>query len=82
MSITAYPLIGEGKQFLGAQMIFWEDDFCREIARRGFRVIRFDNRDVGLSTRPDTAWLSTALEAAQATDQPINRCGEFRSSLA
>jgi len=34
---------------LGAQMIFWEDDFCREIARRGFRVIRFDNRDCGLS---------------------------------
>jgi len=24
VSITAYPLIGEGKQFLGAQMIFWE----------------------------------------------------------
>jgi pimeloyl-ACP methyl ester carboxylesterase len=35
---------------LGAQMIFWEDDFCREIARRGFRVIRFDNRDCGLSS--------------------------------
>jgi pimeloyl-ACP methyl ester carboxylesterase len=35
---------------LGAQMIFWDDDFCREIARRGFRVIRFDNRDCGLST--------------------------------
>jgi PAS domain-containing protein len=24
MNITAFPLIGEGKQFLGAQMIFWE----------------------------------------------------------
>ena len=24
MSITAFPLVGEGKQFLGAQMIFWE----------------------------------------------------------
>jgi pimeloyl-ACP methyl ester carboxylesterase len=35
---------------LGAQMIFWDDDFCREIASRGFRVIRFDNRDCGLST--------------------------------
>src|ERR1051326_8815620 len=34
---------------LGAQMIFWEDDFCREIANRRFRVIRFDNRDCGLS---------------------------------
>jgi hypothetical protein len=36
---------------LGAQMIFWEDDFCRELASRGFRVIRFDNRDIGLSTK-------------------------------
>ena len=35
---------------LGAQMIFWDDDFCREIASRGFHVIRFDNRDCGLST--------------------------------
>lgn len=24
MSITAFPLIGEGRQFLGAQMVFWE----------------------------------------------------------
>ncbi len=36
---------------LGAQMVFWEDDFCRDLAGRGFRVIRFDNRDIGLSTK-------------------------------
>lgn len=36
---------------LGAQMIYWDDDFCRELAGRGFRVIRFDNRDIGQSTR-------------------------------
>lgn len=36
---------------LGAQMIHWDDDFCRELAGRGFRVIRFDNRDIGKSTR-------------------------------
>jgi pimeloyl-ACP methyl ester carboxylesterase len=35
---------------LGLQMIAWDDDFCRLLARRGFRVIRFDNRDVGHST--------------------------------
>ncbi len=35
---------------LGAQMIHWEDDFCRQLAARGFRVIRFDNRDIGKST--------------------------------
>ncbi len=36
---------------LGAQMIHWDDDFCRQLAARGFRVIRFDNRDIGKSTR-------------------------------
>jgi len=36
---------------LGAQMIQWDDDFCRQLAARGFRVIRFDNRDIGKSSR-------------------------------
>jgi pimeloyl-ACP methyl ester carboxylesterase len=35
---------------LGAQMIVWDTEFCEQLADRGFRVIRFDNRDVGLST--------------------------------
>ena len=35
----------------GVQMIHWSDDFVRLIADRGFHVVRFDNRDVGLSTR-------------------------------
>lgn len=38
---------------LGAQLVFWPDDFCRDLADRGFRVIRFDNRDAGHSTRLD-----------------------------
>jgi pimeloyl-ACP methyl ester carboxylesterase len=36
---------------LGAQMIHWDDDFCRQLAARGFRVIRFDNRDIGQSSK-------------------------------
>jgi pimeloyl-ACP methyl ester carboxylesterase len=36
---------------LGAQMIHWDDDFCRQLAGRGFRVIRFDNRDIGKSSK-------------------------------
>ena len=35
---------------LGGQMIHWHDDLCDAIAGRGFHVVRFDNRDVGLST--------------------------------
>ena len=35
---------------LGAQMVGWDEDFCRLLAKRGFYVVRFDNRDIGLST--------------------------------
>jgi pimeloyl-ACP methyl ester carboxylesterase len=35
---------------LGQQMIAWPDDFCAELVGRGFMVVRFDNRDTGLST--------------------------------
>jgi pimeloyl-ACP methyl ester carboxylesterase len=35
---------------LGTQMLGWHEDFCAEIAGRGFHVIRYDNRDVGRST--------------------------------
>jgi pimeloyl-ACP methyl ester carboxylesterase len=44
---------------LGMQMLGWPDDFCRQLAERGFYVVRFDNRDSGRSTqtkgRPPTA---------------------------
>jgi pimeloyl-ACP methyl ester carboxylesterase len=40
---------------LGAQMISWDDAFVDELVKRGFFVIRFDNRDVGLSTWFDDA---------------------------
>jgi pimeloyl-ACP methyl ester carboxylesterase len=36
---------------LGAQMLLWDDAFCQALAARGFRVIRFDNRDIGESTK-------------------------------
>ena len=36
---------------LGAQMVLWDDDFCEQLAARSFRVIRFDNRDIGQSSK-------------------------------
>jgi len=36
---------------LALQMLAWDDAFCEGLAARGLRVIRFDNRDVGLSSR-------------------------------
>jgi pimeloyl-ACP methyl ester carboxylesterase len=38
---------------LGAQMILWDDEFCSRLAARGYRVIRFDNRDIGKSSKID-----------------------------
>lgn len=35
---------------LGGQMIAWEDQMCHDLAESGFYVVRYDNRDVGLST--------------------------------
>jgi pimeloyl-ACP methyl ester carboxylesterase len=38
---------------LGWQMVMWPQEFCEGLARAGFYVIRYDNRDVGLSTKLD-----------------------------
>ena len=59
---------------LGTQMIAWPDAFCAALADSGFRVIRFDNRDVGLSTKIESALpvdLATAIARAM-TGKPIN----------
>ncbi len=36
---------------LGAQMLFWPDFFCKSLIDQGYYVIRFDNRDIGLSSK-------------------------------
>jgi pimeloyl-ACP methyl ester carboxylesterase len=58
---------------LGAQMIHWDDEFCQLLADRGFRVIRFDNRDIGKSTRLSGGERTTlpALIQAQIAGMPI-----------
>jgi pimeloyl-ACP methyl ester carboxylesterase len=40
---------------LGSQLIYWDEEFCRQLAEAGLYVIRFDNRDTGLSTKFDEA---------------------------
>ena len=51
---------------LGAQMISWDEDFCGLLASRGFRVIRFDNRDVGRSTWVEAAYTLDDMAADAA----------------
>ena len=50
---------------LGMQLIAWPDELCGMLADRGYHVIRFDNRDVGLST-----WLDDAGVPAMGGDAP------------
>ena len=40
---------------LGMQLLGWHEDFVATLVQRGFRVVRFDNRDIGLSTSFDSA---------------------------
>jgi pimeloyl-ACP methyl ester carboxylesterase len=48
---------------LGTQLIAWPMDFCRRLAVAGYRVIRYDNRDVGLSSKIDSAGVPDARAA-------------------
>ena len=36
---------------LGAQLLLWRKGFCERLVNQGYRVIRYDNRDVGLSSK-------------------------------
>ena len=53
----------------GGQMIFWDFEFCELLAKRGLYVIRFDNRDVGLSTKFDKAGIPDMMAAMKG--QPV-----------
>lgn len=61
---------------LGGQLIHWDEDFCGQLADKGLFIIRFDNRDTGLSTKfdaaglPDISGLFDALIKGQAIETP------------
>jgi pimeloyl-ACP methyl ester carboxylesterase len=58
---------------LGAQLIHWPDELCEMLAGRGHRVIRFDNRDSGLSTSLDGRHVDLmAVLTAAFTGQPAD----------
>ena len=58
-------LLGMG---LGAPLIHWPTDFCQRLADGGFQVIRFDNRDAGLSTKLDGVQVDFLSLVAAALD--------------
>jgi len=59
---------------LATQMIAWPLSLCHGLAERGFRVIRFDNRDVGLSEKMESARIPSApsVMLAAAFGRPLN----------
>ncbi len=57
-SIIAYETFGDSRHplvlmimGLGAQMLVWPESLCQFIAEQGYFVVRFDNRDIGLSSK-------------------------------
>lgn len=52
---------------LGAQMITYLPEFCELFVKEGFYIIRFDNRDVGLSTKFDEKGVPNVFEAVMKT---------------
>ncbi len=54
---------------LGAHMIEWLEEFCEAFVDKGFFVIRFDNRDVGLSTKFEDAGMPDIQKAIGAAMQ-------------
>lgn len=63
---------------LGCQMIDWGEEFCSQLASHGYWTIRFDNRDVGLSTKlddlgtPDIRAMLTARNDGQPVQSPYS----------
>ena len=61
---------------LGAQMIHWRDEFCALLAERDHFVVRFDNRDSGLSEKfghlgvPDMGEIAARLMAGEPAEAP------------
>jgi pimeloyl-ACP methyl ester carboxylesterase len=51
---------------LGGQLLLWPEEFCRALADAGHYVVRFDNRDIGLSTKLEQPRRPKLLGAAIA----------------
>jgi pimeloyl-ACP methyl ester carboxylesterase len=55
---------------LGSQMLSWPESFCHQLAQQGFYVVRFDNRDIGLSTHLESLPVPGILAVALRRRRP------------
>lgn len=67
---------------LGVQMLSWDEEFCDLLAGRGFRVIRFDNRDSGLSTSMDGGGPPNVAAALSGTAEPAYHLDDLAGDAA
>jgi pimeloyl-ACP methyl ester carboxylesterase len=66
---------------LGTQMIAWPDALCQAIADGGRHVVRFDNRDVGLSTHLDGVRAPDVTEVLLRRRPPVYRIDDMADDL-
>jgi len=65
---------------LGSQMTRWPEAFCEKLVARGYRAIRFDNRDAGLSSWPERAY--TLKDMAEDAIAVLDAAGVGRAHIA
>lgn len=67
---------------LGTQMVAWPEPLCRDLAGRGYFVIRFDNRDVGLSTHLDELPTPTTADLLARRRRPAYSIADMAADTA
>jgi pimeloyl-ACP methyl ester carboxylesterase len=67
---------------LATQLIHWDERFCRLLAERGYRVIRFDNRDIGHSTKVEDAPVPGTAAMLLGLGEPAYKLADLAADTA
>ena len=67
---------------LGSQLLSWDEELCEQLRGRGFYVIRYDNRDAGLSTKMEDAGEPDLLAAFGGDANPAYHLDDLAADAA
>ena len=67
---------------LGSQLLSWDEPFCEQLRDRGFYVIRYDNRDAGLSTKMEAAREPDVMAAFGGNAKPAYHLDDLAADAA
>ena len=67
---------------LGSQLLSWDEEFCEQLRDRGFYVIRYDNRDAGLSTKMEEAGEPDLMAAFGGDANPAYHLDDLAADAA